>query len=321
MKKLLLLVFCSCLFLWLLPSGAFSTDSNLSVNFIHDGKKYMIQGEHKNDVTYLFNKGAKKKINIVTLNWGPYISEKMCKQGWVQQFTIALLASQGYEITSSFYPWARAVATVEHGVADILYPEWYIESTAPSDVFKGNKRRDSLALSDRFPGGLIAFMKRKGEKDIYQGDFSNLKGERICVVRDYQNTPEFDRLMDKGVFNIKIVNNDFKQAQLLWKKRVDFLINDPLAVIFAVKQADIPEQEKNEILNSIEIVKPIIQYNYLYFAVSKKKTDWQLTLDMLNKGIQDFESSGLIFQIIKNTMEECNINMDSIFIPYQEVCR
>ena len=41
----------------------------------------------------------------------------------------------------------------ESGKADILYPEYFIENSAPSDVFKGTKRLEHLALSNKLPGG------------------------------------------------------------------------------------------------------------------------------------------------------------------------
>ncbi len=300
----------------LLGSEALAADPNLLVEFTYRGKQFSIQGE-KVDGAFLFNKGGEKKIWLTTLDWMPYIGRSVCKQGWVQQFAIALFVSQGYEVKSTFYPWARTIVIAENGTADILYPEWYIDSSAPSDVAKDKKRRDNLALSERFPGGPIAFMKRKGEPFDYKGKLEMLKGEKIAVVRGYQNTPEFDTLMDQGFFNIQTVTNDLIQAKVLWAKRVNLLINDPLVVRYTVANSALSRAEKNSILDNLEVVQPMIQYNYLYFAVSKKKPEWQSTLDVINKTIQEFESTGLMFEIIKNTLNYCNLNMDEIFAPYQ----
>ncbi len=44
---------------------------------------------------YTYNAGAPKKIKVSTLDWAPYIGESICKQGWVQQLTVALLAISG----------------------------------------------------------------------------------------------------------------------------------------------------------------------------------------------------------------------------------
>ncbi len=316
MKKtaLICILLCICSFL---QFSAFAEDNNLLVEFSYRGKEISVQGEKIGPGEYLFNKGAKKKIWITTLDWKPYIGQTLCKQGWVQQLAIALFASRGYEVKSTFYPWARTIRVAENGQADILYPEWYIESSAPSDVNPGKMRRDNLAISERFPGGPIAFMKRKGEPDLFNGDLTSLKNEKIAVVRGYQNTPAFDKLMDQGFFSIHQTDDDLMQAKVLLGKRVNLLINDPLVVRFTVDNSDLPRVQKTEMANSLEVVKPLIKYNYLYFAVSKKKPRWRQTLDMVNQAVQEFEATGLMFHIMKETAMTCQLDLCETLSPYR----
>ncbi len=290
-----------------------ATEKNLIVKFNYKGNPYTIRGKKVNKFTYLFNSGAQKKINITTLNWPPYIGESICKQGWVQQLTIAILASQGYEVRSTFYPWARTIREAEHGKVDILYPEYYIESTAPSDVHKGTYRVKHLALSERIPGGTIAFMKRKGTKDNYKGNFNNLRGEKIGVVRGYQNTPEFDALLDKDFFSIDMAAvDDLMNARKLIGERVNLIIGDPTVIRFSVMNSVLDPGLKQKILDKLETVTPYIQYNYLYYAVSKKKPEWVQILEMLNKTIAEFEASGELYRIIEETNQYCGYKMDSL---------
>ena len=166
----------------LAPTAA-AAAGKVTVDFRHDGERYSVVGKPAGPRTYLFNEGGRERVRIVTLNWPPYIGENICNQGWVQQLTIALLVSQGYEVESEFYPWARAVMNAETGEADILYPEYFIERDAPSDWFEGDARRDHLALSDKVPGGPIAFMKRRGSGDLYEGNLRELEGKRNSAVR------------------------------------------------------------------------------------------------------------------------------------------
>ena len=287
----------------------------VTVNFNYKNNPYSITGNRINDYTYIFNQGASQKIKITTLDWQPYIGKTLCKQGWVQQLTIAMLASQGYEIVCTFYPWARTIATAESGNADILYPEYYIEPDAPSDIYKGSKRLDHLAISKKIPGGPIAFLKRKGGKDHYNGKLSNLKGAAIGVVRGYQNTPEFDRLMDRNFFNITEVTDDLTNVKILVARRVNLIIGDPAVICYNIKKSDWPDDEKIKILNSIETVKPIIQYNHLYYAISKKRPNWEQTLNMLNRTIDEFEKSGELFNIIRETNTICDFTMETLQRP------
>jgi len=290
-------------------SPAFDSNYRLRVEFEFRGQPFLISGEETAPHTYVFNKGASQKISIATLNWAPYIGETICKQGWVQQLTIALLASRGYEIMVRFLPWARAVRMAESGLADILYPEYFIEPTAPSDMYKGTNRLEHLALSQKLPGGPIVFMKRKGEADPYKGNLLNLKNEKIGVVRGYQNTPEFDALMDRGFFNISESVDDLMNTQKLISNRTNLIIGDPAVIRFSIVNAMVSQSEQVRILEGIEVVLPEIQYNHLYYAVSKKKPSWETTLKLLNAAIEEFETSGLMFDIISRVNTNCGFDV------------
>lgn len=292
-------------------------NTDVSVFYSYNGKQNFITGKKIGWNRYVFNKGASKKITIATLDWPPYIGQEICNQGWVQQLTVALLASQGYEVTSIFYPWGRAVRQAELGRVDILYPDYFIGPDAPSDVISDTKRLDHLALSTKFPGGPLMFMKRKGEKDNYKGNFQNLKGEKIGVVSGYQNTDEFDSLMDKGFFDIDAADDDFSNAKKLIYKRTNLIIGDPAVIRFSVKTSELEPEKRAYILNNLESVMPVIQYNYLYYVFSKKRTGWKMRLIAINKAIKEFEESGEMFRIIESTNTDCGFKMESL-IPYQQ---
>jgi len=304
----LLLGFC----VMLPTSQALDSNSRLKVEFQYGGRPFSIIGEETAPQTYVFNKGASQKISVATLNWAPYIGETICKQGWVQQLTIALLASQGYEITVRFLPWARAIRMAESGLVDMLYPEYFIEPTAPSDMYKGTNRVEHLALSRKLPGGPIVFMKRKGETDQYRGKLLNLRNEKIGVVRGYQNTPEFDALMDMGFFDISQSVDDLMNTRKLIRNRINLIIGDPAVIRFSISGGMLSESEKTRILQRIEVVQPVIKYNHLYYAISKKKPSWKNTLKLVNAAIEEFETSGLMSDIIKRVNTTCGYHMDEV---------
>jgi polar amino acid transport system substrate-binding protein len=296
-------------------STAADSHNSLAVEFYFNGYLNSIVGEKIAPHTYVFNKGGGAKISIATLDWAPYIGENICKQGWIQQLTVALLASRGYEITSIFLPWARAVRMAETGSVDILYPEYFIELGAPSDAYKGTRRREHLALSLKLPGGPIAFMKRRGETDHYKGDLLNLKNEKIGVVRGYQNTPEFDALMDRNFFDISQSVDDLMNTTKLINNRIDLIIGDPRVIRFSIANGMLSQREKTKLLQSIEMVQPAIGYNHLYYAISKKRPSWEKTLALLNSAIAEFETSGLMFEIIETVNTTCEDNMKGVWAP------
>ncbi|MCF6435078.1 MULTISPECIES: substrate-binding periplasmic protein [Pseudoalteromonas] len=276
-----------------------------NVGYFKDASYHLVQGvEHENG--YLYNpKGDKKLLRVVTLDWPPYIGQALCNKGWVFQFAVAILAEQGYKVHVEFLPWARAVRAAETGKADILMPEYYIEDSAPSDYIPGKTRREMLALSNSFPGGEIGFLKRKGEKDRFDGNLLSLKGQKIGVVRGYQNTPEFDAMMDNGEFVIIEAVDDLQLVKLLVGKRVDLIIGDPKVLRFTVNYSQLSKPEKVNLLSNIENESKLLKYNYLYFALSKSKPQWRQVLDDINKSLYQFSNSGETERIIEMGNLEC----------------
>lgn len=276
----------------------------ISIGYFQQGKYIVTQGQ-KTATGYIFNQNQNKKVKLATLDWPPYIGQNLCNKGWVFKFTVALLASKGYQVEINFLPWARAVRSVELGNTDILFPEYYIEDSSPSDYVKGKRRREVLMLSNEFPGGMIGFLKRKGEADKFKGNLNNLKGEAIGVVRGYQNTPEFDAMMDNNEFNIVQAVDDLQLVKLLVAKRVNLIIGDPTVLRFTVNYSDLPAEEKATLLTSIEQVEPEIKYNALYYALSTKNNNANTILKDINTALYEFKNSGETQRIIDIGNNEC----------------
>ena len=276
-----------------------------SVEYYQNGTQHVLTGHyHKSGVLYEA-KNPKQTLHLATLDWPPYIGNNLCNKGWVYQFSIALLNSKGYSVYIEFLPWARAVRNVELGKADILMPEYFIEDTAPSDYVNGKTRRELLGLSNSFKGGEIAFLKRKGDTDRFTGNLKSLKGQKIGVVRGYQNTPEFDAMMDNGEFEVITSVDDLQLVKLLTAKRVDLVIGDPQALKSSVAYSSLTKPEKQSLLSSIEQESIPLQYNSLYFAISKRAHNWLLVLEDINEGLYQFNNSGEIDRIVRATNTQC----------------
>ncbi len=286
-------------------ANATSSNKGLTIKFSSNGQQHIVKGK-KTALGYLFNEKSDKALNLATLNWPPYISKDLCNNGWVFQFTVALLVSKGYQVNINFYPWARSIRLVEQGVMDILFPEYFIESSAPSDAIKGKKRRELLVLSNKFPGGEVSLLKRKGYNFDLQKNLRNLKGKVIGVVRGYQNTPEFDAMMDAKQFTVASAVDELQLIKLLVGERVDLIVGDPKVFNYSINYSNLPISQKKLLLNSIEIVKPSLQYNYLYFAISNKYPHWHQLLDDINLAMIEFQQSGETNKII-NEDSNCTV--------------
>ena len=185
-------------------------------------------------------------------------------------------------------------------------PEYFIEDTAPSDYVPNHTRRKLLGLSNSFSGGNIGFLKRKGEPNRFNGNLKSLKGARIGVVRGYQNTPEFDAMMDNNEFIIIHAVDDLQLVKLLAAGRVDLIIGDPEVLTYSVKYASLAENEKRALLSAVEPESKVIQYNPLYFAISKKTPNWLTVLEDINTALYKFKNSGETQRIKQALLNECD---------------
>jgi|GEM_PF-260292 len=277
---------------------------SLTVHYFSNDQEHFISGI-KTPQGYRFNPNAKKVINLATLNWPPYIGEDICNKGWVFQFAVSLLASKGYQVNVHFYPWARSVKLVEQGVMDVLFPEYFIEESAPSDNYPQQNRRELLSLSNTFPGGNISILQRRGDNlNLYQG-LSVLKGKIIGVVRGYQNTPEFDAMMDAKEFSVVEAVDELQLIKLLVSKRVELIVGDPKVFNFTVNFSSLTTSKKKQLLEEIEQVEPALDYNPLYFAVSKKSSKAKQIMNDLNFAIEQFKKNGETERLIK-VGEQCS---------------
>lgn len=277
-------------------------DEQLIVKYLQNNQIHTVQGEKTKD-GYRFNASSNKIVSIATLEWPPYIGERLCNKGWGFQFAIALLASKGYQVNIAFYPWARSVKLVEQGKVDILFPEYFIEKSAPSDIIPNKNRHELLILSNELPGGEISLLKRKGYEFHLQKNLSNLEGKFIGVVRGYQNTPKFDAMMDAKLFDVIKAVDEFQLIKLLIAKRVDFIIGDPKAFHHSIKHSTLTDDSKQTLLNQIEEVEPTLQYKHLYFAVNAQLKERQTLLNDINHALISFEQSGETNRFINLTSD------------------
>jgi len=292
------------LFILLLPFDLEGdTFENIEVNYINNGQHLSITGK-KVGYQYIFNFNSEKILRLATLNWPPYISEEQCNMGWVFQLTVAMLVSKDYQVRIQFFPWKRAVRSVELGDQDILFPEYFFDETVYSDNVKNTRRRNITILSDHFDGGLLSLVKLRGVSDPFSGDLSVLKNNIFGVVRGYQNTPEFDQMAASGELKTIEAGDELQLVRMLLAKRVDYIVVDPKVLDYMIKNSPLSKVEKIRMLTETENVEPALQYNYLYYAISKKNDRWLEIQEDINEALVTFKDSAEIQRMIKKN-EQC----------------
>ncbi|CCQ11815.1 hypothetical protein PALB_27160 [Pseudoalteromonas luteoviolacea B = ATCC 29581] len=279
----------------------------LTVIYEIDNQLKVVSGKTNNN-KFVFITPNKPTLKLVTLNWPPYIDQHLCNQGWVFQLTVAIFDHAGYSLEIEFLPWARAVREAELGKADVLFPEYYIEEQAPSDNILGLSRDSLLHLSSHFPGGAIHLIKRARYDFSFDGNLEQLENRLIGVVRGYQNTPEFDALMDTGKLNTIEAVDDFQLIKLLMNERVDLIVGDPEVIRSSIIISNnIDSSQKQKWMQSLELVEPPLAYNPLYFAISKRVNNNQQILKNINRSLADFTEQNVLIPLITKAKDHCSM--------------
>lgn len=260
-----------------------------------DGEK-VFAGYEEVDGSFVFNAQGDKEISMATLDWAPYIGKDICGQGWVQQLVVSAFIRQGYKVRTYFVPWKRAVLMAESGKVDVLYPEYVISDSALSDIHSGVKRLDLLELSESFEGGAVAFWRRKDSGVVFNGDLLSLKKVSIGVVAGYENTPEFDALMDQKYFPVSPAVDDWVNVKKLYRKRIQLIVGDPLVLEFAIRQ-NLSPVEAEVYLSELETVTPHLATHPLYLAFSNKREGYLINKAIFNQSLSQMQSEGEIARI------------------------
>lgn len=259
----------------------FNVATAVEVRIEKEGKTISFTGFQNPEGAWVFNPESDKVISMATLNWMPYIGENMCGQGWVQQLVIKIFLHLDYQVHSYFVPWKRAVSMAERGQVDLLYPEYAIAPNAPSDIFPNKNRDELLVLSEPFSGGNVALIKRKDHDFQFDGDLLALKGQTIGVVAGYENSAEFDALMEEKYFFISPAVDDWVNIKKLDKGRINFIVADPMVVNYIVANNMQPD-DAGQFKNNVEVLQPFLAVQPLYLAFSKKRPDVQQNLRAFN---------------------------------------
>lgn len=226
------------------------------------------------------NAKAANTVKLNTLDWEPYIGEKLAGKGFVATIVDEAYAVSGYTVQFSFFPWVRAKDSARHGKADGCVPEYYLAED-----------NNDFLISDPFPGGPLGFFKRKGHTITYS-TLEDLKPFKIGVVRGYVNADAFD----KAVYLQKEeANDDISNLRKLLAGRLDLVVMDKFVGLYLMQQ-EIPDK-----IGEVEFVSPVLEEKTLHVLISKKVEDAEAKMKAFNDGLKTLKDSGRLEALMKNS--------------------
>jgi len=227
-------------------------------------------------------KPAKPVVRLATLDWEPYIGQKLPDQGYTAALIREAYRDQGWKVQVEIYPWARALHLARTGEIDGLMPEYFNSS-----------RKNEFIYSFPFPGGPLVLYKRQAddigfitdpEKDQDRA-LRALQGKRFGVVRGYLNTPVFDAAK---YLKKEEANDDATNLRKLVYKRIDLAVIDRRVAEYLIR-TQYPDYAAR-----IEPMEPALTDNPLYIAFSLKSPKHQEARAAFNRGLAAMKKDGRI---------------------------
>ncbi|HCL56932.1 MAG TPA: hypothetical protein DHW82_07985 [Spirochaetia bacterium] len=220
----------------------------------------------------------KKIIKLATLDWEPYIGQKLANNGYVAEIAREAFLREGYELQLDFLPWARVVQETKSGKYDGYFPEYYSKEVEKDFIF-----------SAKFKGGPLVFFKKKGRNISYE-KLTDLKPYTIGVVREYVNTEEFDKA---DYLKKEEVVDDLTNIKKLLAGRIDLFVADKFVGLYLLRTF-LPEKA-----GEMDFISPSLEEKDLYLCFPKQITRSEMLVKVFNSGLEKIIKDGTVNKILK----------------------
>lgn len=228
---------------------------------------------------------ASETLNFATLEWPPYLSEKLKDQGFGILILKEAFKAEGYkDIKVDFLPWSRALMNAEKGKTHI----------GVLMAYYSKERTEKFIYSDPIASGPIQFVMRKNNV-IKWKNLVDLKNKSIGVVQDYINSPELDDLISKKVLKSDPSISDLNNLQKLAHSRTDLAVIDSNVFNYLLKTAPELTTYKDQLVVDTKI----LEDKKLYVLFTKNKNGMRLA-KIFNEGLKKINSE----KIAKKYMNE-----------------
>jgi polar amino acid transport system substrate-binding protein len=221
-------------------------------------------------------------ITVSGLDVEPYIIKTEGSEGSsgiIIDIVNEVMSRVGYQPKYNISVWARAFNDVSKGFNDALIPAM---KTADREQLLWYPEEPLLSLR-------MSLFKAKNATVAWDGIMDSLQNANIAVVREAKVSPDFDQVVDSGLFNVEKRTDFDLVMKAVAARRVDYGAADQLMGLWAAKNYGI--------LNQVEVAKPYLEEVPVYIAFSKEKVNAEF-VSRFNDALLIFKAEGGVQKII-----------------------
>ena len=220
---------------------------------------------------------ANKSFTLVAEEYPPFTDARLKTKGWTYAVVAAAMESQGYTVSLTLLPWARALEESKRGKYDGLLNAYW------------NEERTALYHFSVPIGEVRSLLYRRADRtDIrFDGDLHKLTNLRFGVVRGYTISEDFD---GASYLNKELLARTEQGLAMLKGGHIDLLASGDLANGSNLLQ--ITEQSHPGLTGQIVAVDPPLSVQYLHVAISKEASNAARKLEDLNIGLRRIMLNG-----------------------------
>lgn len=154
------------------------------------------------------------QVELVSLDWAPYVGSELPEQGRVTAYVRSVLAAAGLQLHVSFVPWKRVLHDVRSDRAIGYFPEYR------------SVHREREFIYSRPIGCSAVGLVYRMDRPIHWEQVRDLGRYAIGVVGGYVNASEFDRLVNTGDIRPVFCRDDRTALRMLAQRRLDAVVMD-----------------------------------------------------------------------------------------------
>ena len=214
---------------------------------------------------------ATPKVVFTTMASEPYQGPDLLNEGYVVEITREAFKRVGYDFEVKYLPWARAMFEAENGTTDGLMGAYYTK-----------KRTKIFSYSEPIGKVQLVFFAKKTTQVKYK-TLKDLSPYTIGVVRGYAHNKDFDEAT--FIQKEETSTTELNLRKLLFD-RVDIIADSRNVILFLIAT------KYPSFNNSLEVIHPPLQVNYLYNIFTKKVKGYKKKVKDFNRGLQMLKDDG-----------------------------